>query len=357
LATLGSVTVLYVLATIALCGMQSYQDISPVAGFPHAFYSLHHNWAGQIAAAGEIMTLPIVVLITIMAQPRLMHAMSEDGLLPPLCRQVDRNGNLWHATLGAGSFMVVVATFVPFEHLNDMISFAVLSILNMADSSLILLWHSNDTQPRLAAALVAAYHCAALTTAVVLSTPGYIQSLLGGAVVTLSVGAMVATAGLIYVCCPRSETFGASRMPVDGGGSESNDCNRVVVDEDDYFRTPLVPFWPLLGIFVNWYLIAQLDWAGVASMMSCLLLATIFYVFVVRRFGADWGIHNSNDNHQHSYHQPSLVENEDYDRIEMTRIHNDPHDTLDSDSNGDDNEISETCTESPSISRPIPALT
>jgi len=48
------------IATLALTGMQPYEEISPVSGFPAAFYALDANIAGQITSAGEILTLPIV---------------------------------------------------------------------------------------------------------------------------------------------------------------------------------------------------------------------------------------------------------------------------------------------------------
>lgn len=38
----------------------------------------------QITAIGELVTLPLVVLVSFMAQPRLLFAMAKDGLLPHL---------------------------------------------------------------------------------------------------------------------------------------------------------------------------------------------------------------------------------------------------------------------------------
>ncbi|CAN0420310.1 unnamed protein product [Discosporangium mesarthrocarpum] len=37
---------------------------------------------------GELFTLPLVVLVSFMAQPRLLFAMSKDGLLPPVFSEV-----------------------------------------------------------------------------------------------------------------------------------------------------------------------------------------------------------------------------------------------------------------------------
>jgi len=86
--TLGIVTTLYVLAALALTGMQPYENISDVSGFPVAFASNGWNWASQIVAFGEVFTLPIVVLIGLLAQPRLQYALAQDGLLPPIFAKV-----------------------------------------------------------------------------------------------------------------------------------------------------------------------------------------------------------------------------------------------------------------------------
>lgn len=263
--TLGGVSVLYVLATLALTGMQPYQDISPVSGFPSAFYSVDANWAGQISALGEIVTLPIVVLISIMAQPRLMLAMGEDGLLPAFFRQLDANGNLWNGTFLAGCLMVFVATFVPFEHLNDMISFAVLSILNMTDSSLILLWHeAPDPASSLPVYLVLAYHTTALTTGMVFTH--FWDTWWGPLIVIIAGSLMLFLPVAIKVLCPRAMYFGGKRQ-------QNPDASAEV----GYFRTPFIPFWPCLGIFANWYLIAQLEVKGIIAMLACFCVAGVYY--------------------------------------------------------------------------------
>lgn len=42
----------------------------------------------QITAIGELVTLPLVVLVSFMAQPRLLYAMAKDGLLPGMFAEV-----------------------------------------------------------------------------------------------------------------------------------------------------------------------------------------------------------------------------------------------------------------------------
>ena len=72
--TLVLVTVLYIVAAFALTGMQLYSEISTDSGFPEAVYARGVEWAAQLAAFGEIFTLPVVVVVSPILQPRLLYA-------------------------------------------------------------------------------------------------------------------------------------------------------------------------------------------------------------------------------------------------------------------------------------------
>jgi APA family basic amino acid/polyamine antiporter len=92
---ISGVTVLYVLATLALVGMQPYGLISTSSGFSEAFRYNDVHWAAELVAVGELVTIPLVVLVSLIAQPRLQYAMAEDGLLPKIFSQVDERGTLF----------------------------------------------------------------------------------------------------------------------------------------------------------------------------------------------------------------------------------------------------------------------
>jgi amino acid transporter len=267
--TLVFVTVIYMAASLVLTGMQPSEDISPVSGFPAAFYANNANLAGHITALGEVVTLPLCVLITIMAQPRLLYAMAEDGLLPAFFSTIDPHGNLWNGTFTSGALMIFIATFVQFENLNDVISCAVLIILSLTDSSLVLLWHEPaDPESNLAHHLVFAFHMVALTGAFLMTR--CTDSVMGEFAVTVAIALMVGFPFLLQKWCPRTTVFGGSRHHYHG---------EQLLRDDGYFRTPLVPFLPCFGIFINSYLIAQLDLFGIAGLFACLLASSLYYFF------------------------------------------------------------------------------
>mmetsp|Transcript_17219 Transcript_17219/g.19930 ORF Transcript_17219/g.19930 Transcript_17219/m.19930 type:complete len:681 (-) Transcript_17219:49-2091(-) len=266
--SLTTVTGLYVVAALALTGMQPYYEVSEVSGFPYAFASRGHNIAAQISAFGEVFTLPIVVLISVMAQPRLQYALAKDGLLPEIFARVDENGNLWHSTVICGIFMVIVASFVPFEHLNDMISAGILVAFCMTCSSLIIMRReSPDHEPGKVERTLLHFNFASLVFGISLTHFG--TSVGGKVIVAICVFALLICILRLYQC-PAAVLFGGKIRASQYKGS-------VDMRVDSYFKTPCLPLIPCLGIFINWYLVSQLELIGIFFLLLYLALAGIFY--------------------------------------------------------------------------------
>jgi APA family basic amino acid/polyamine antiporter len=204
-----------------------------------------------------------------MAQPRLQYALAKDGLLPSVFGELDSSGNLTKGTMICGVLMVIVATFIPFTHLNDMISCAVLTALSLTDTSLILLWHPSPAKRTgLTESLLGIFHAASLTAGIVLSH--FLDAWFGRIVSATAVLTMIACISILICFCPRSKVF--------GGSAHANSCIQQG-SNDGYFRTPFVPLLPCLGICINWYLISQLELLGIVLHLSFLSLA-VFYYFV-----------------------------------------------------------------------------
>jgi APA family basic amino acid/polyamine antiporter len=271
--TIAILTVSYMTATLALTGMQPYDEISAVEGFPGAFRSRDADFAANMAALGAIVTLPLVVLVAVMAQPRLQYALASDGLIPAWFGQVDETGNLWNGTLFAGVVMTLIASFVPFEHLNDMISAGVLVAFSMTNSSLILLRHeSPDETPFLLEKLLASFNGLAFLASLLMSTP-FFASIIGKTVAfTCCLLALLACV-LIKLKCPAAAYFGGKTRRT----TTQHMTVGVVSVEEEEFRTPFLPFFPCLGIFMNWYLVAQQSWSGLGLLILFLVCAILFY--------------------------------------------------------------------------------
>lgn len=262
--TVSIVSVLYITATLALTGMQSYKDIDPVGGFATAFRSNGLEWAAQITSAGEVALLPLVVLASIMIQPRVQYAVSYDGLLPPIFRELNKKNNPVKGILIAGTVMSLLSGFLSFSSLNDFVSCGYLFSFSTTNSALLLMTYESPAySPKLLQFLIALFHPLALGTAMVFShvhddvlrlTFGFILG-----------AAMVAVTITIYIKCPRGTIFGGRTMGIEDDGTET------------YFSAPFLPFLPCLSSFLNWTLVAQLSLNGIALFFAYLLAAVIFY--------------------------------------------------------------------------------
>jgi amino acid transporter len=271
--TLGLVTLLYVAASLALTGMQPYQDISGVSGFPVAFDSRGYDWAAQISAFGEVFTLPIVVLISVMAQPRLQYAMAMDGLLPPIFAKVDKMGNLWHGTVISGIIMTIIAAFIPFTHLNDMVSAGILVAFSMTNASLILMRYEspiNSNKDGLVEKCLGWFNLCSVTFSIGMTH--YWDSFFGKIVVVLSAFMVLRSVyDLRFTCTPAALFGGRNRKSFPG------DLSRDLSAGSVYFKTPLLPYIPCLGMFVNWYLVAQLELFSIGLLLGFIGVVAIYY--------------------------------------------------------------------------------
>lgn len=266
MGTLIFVAIIYTISALSLTGMEPFQDISGVSGFPAAFGYNNATFSSQLTALGEIVTLPIVVLLTTMAQPRLQFALAEDGLIPAWFGKQNSRGNLINGTVFAGSAAILGAAFIPFAHLNDMISCSVLIALSITDTSVIVLWHeSPDSNPLLGDSLMMAFNAACLVVSV--TTTHFFAFFLGKLVAVVFFVVMIGCVVMLVRQCPKSTVFGGRRGHPKGG----------VRQDDGYFRTPFVPYWPCFGIFINWYLLAQLHLIGIIGTLLFLGVTTMYY--------------------------------------------------------------------------------
>ena len=163
--------------------------------------------------------------------------------------------------------MIIVAAFVPFDHLDDMISTGILVAFSLTNSSLILLrCDSPEGKDGLMERYVAAFNALSFIFGFTIAHLG--QSLWGKALAVISSFGLLWCVFKLYLDCPQSSSFGGrNRKFVLPDG----------VKESSYFKTPLLPFMPCMGIFVNWYLVTQLEIEGIGLLLGYLTIVAIFY--------------------------------------------------------------------------------
>lgn len=273
--TIVIVTILSTLATLALVGTQSYTDESTTDGFSVAFRYRGLEWAAQIVSVGEIIALPLVVLVSFLAQPRLQYAMAKDGLMPKVFCELNNQGNLTKGIFISGVVVILIAIFIPFTYLNAMISAGVLCSFNLSNSAVIMVRRGRVSSGELDSShwhpcswYLLAFHAVALVLAFFIAA--LIQSSTSAvdiAVVAILLSLEVAIALWIHYKCPENPD----------------------PDAEGQYRVSWMPFLPLIGIVINYTLIAQLQPLGLILIVSYFALATLFYFLycVGRKSDAD----------------------------------------------------------------------
>ncbi|KAF0684928.1 Aste57867_23172 [Aphanomyces stellatus] len=229
-----------------------------VLSFPSAFGYVGYSAARVIVHIGEVGTMPVVVLVSFLAQPRLLYAMSVDGLLPEIFGRVDKKGNLFWCTLISGTFFCIVAFIVPFDAIWNMVSIGILLSFNMTNSALILA-RTREGSSTIVYKLTGAMFILAGFAAFIFQK-GYMdksENWALGLSIALAVVVM-ALAGFMYAKCPQN------------------------VGDANLFRAPLVPFIPALAMIINWYLIAQMeskDLGRAAIWIGAAIVAYFLYGF------------------------------------------------------------------------------
>lgn len=133
-------------------------------------------------------------------------------------------------------------------------------------------------KPFLLERLLVSFHALSLFSGLLLTY--FWQSALGGLCCGLSCMATLVTVIQISAKCPPCAVYGGvhnsklTELVVESGVPLSNDSLASA------FKMPMVPFLPCLAAFVNWYLVAQLDFAGLAMLVGYLGLVSLLFLML-----------------------------------------------------------------------------
>ncbi len=327
--TIALVTLLYAFASFALSGMEEYVSIDEQSGFSTAFFRHGYHFAGTVTAVGELVTLPLVVVVSFLPQSRVFYAMALDGLLPSLFAHRDDSGNFTSGILACGVVCVAIAAFIPFTALDDVISAGVLFSFNLTNNSLLLVraedvsdvpWQLlgwNRCQIILFLFNLQAFVIALLIN--VTSADCFLHlrwlSIGLGLALLVMIGLVLKrdcltrktltshTSSSLFAVATEEEkrplhkasssdaTNNGDRSDSGGlssgvRGVDSSAMGSVIGGEGDddscFYRVPYMPFPPLIGLFINYLLITQLSWQSSAGLLTYFALATVGY-FLSRR--------------------------------------------------------------------------
>ncbi len=98
LGSLGICTIIYMLVAVVLIGMYPWNKLNVAEPLSVAMHAVHLDWAAGIVAFGSVIAHTAVLLVFQLGQPRILYAMSRDGLLPKVLAKTHRP--LPHAARG-----------------------------------------------------------------------------------------------------------------------------------------------------------------------------------------------------------------------------------------------------------------
>ena len=129
LASLAICTVLYILMALVMTGLVHYPDLDtdhPVfVAINAAGPSL--KWLTYFINIGAIAGLSSVVLVMLLAQPRIFYTMAKDGLLPPVFAKVHPKFQTpYVATIITGLVAMLIAGAFPIALLGELVSIGTL---------------------------------------------------------------------------------------------------------------------------------------------------------------------------------------------------------------------------------------
>lgn len=128
LGSLAICTVIYIAVSAVLTGMLPYTELNtakPVATALEAYPNL--AWLKTAVEIGAIAGLSSVILVMLMAQPRIFYTMSRDGLLPKVFGKVHpKHQTPYVGTIVVGIAACLLAGLMPLSVLGELVSMGTL---------------------------------------------------------------------------------------------------------------------------------------------------------------------------------------------------------------------------------------
>jgi APA family basic amino acid/polyamine antiporter len=143
-------TVLYIAMAAVLTGMVSYNQLNKDAPVAVAFETIGLPGAQLLINIGALAGMTSVMLVTMLSQPRVLLAMSRDGLLPESFFGAvhDRFRTPWKATILTGVCVAILGSLLPLNVLADLVNIGTLLAFVIVCVAVLIMRHTNPEAHR-----------------------------------------------------------------------------------------------------------------------------------------------------------------------------------------------------------------
>ncbi|KAF1710470.1 amino acid permease [Pseudoxanthomonas kalamensis DSM 18571] len=150
LGSLVICTIIYIVVCAVMTGMTSYTLLNtakPVVTAIEPFPAL--SWLKTATEIGAIAGLSSVILVMLMAQPRIFYSMSRDGLLPKLFGKVHpKYQTPYIGTIFVGVLACLLAGLMPLNVLGELVSMGTLLAFATVCAGVLVLRYTRPELPR-----------------------------------------------------------------------------------------------------------------------------------------------------------------------------------------------------------------
>jgi APA family basic amino acid/polyamine antiporter len=140
MGSLAVATVLYVVVAAIMTGVVPYKQLNVADPVALVLNVLNMPWASVVVSVGALAGITSVLLVLLLGQPRILFAMSRDGLLPPLMSKVHKRFRTpYLTTIITGSIVAVSSALTPINVVAELCSIGTLFAFMIVSAGVLVL--------------------------------------------------------------------------------------------------------------------------------------------------------------------------------------------------------------------------